>query len=472
MKTIKDTDFFETLKHSSNYISAHIATIALSFISIPVFTRLFTRADYGIFSIFNIYVMIMTVILTLNSHTAVSRYYYEKTDDFDAFVGSTFIFVGPIFTATVVIVMLFYKQITSLIYLPKMLPVYLLFACLFNIIYSIYNQILIPQKRSREVANISILKGYAGFGISVLFVYMLKENRYLGKIWGILLIDSIFSVYFIIMMSQFLKFSFKIRHIKYIIIYSFPLIAYELGSIILLQLDTIMINKMIDASAAGLYSLGYNIAIPLIFVIDSTQRALIPDFFILYKKKEYNRLNVLTKQIFSVVLTVALAAIIFIKEILMILADRKFYPSLGIVPIVIIGFIFYGMTTVYNRYILYDKKTFYLSVTVLLSAVLNILLNMIYIPRYGYIAAAYTTVASYFFMFFITWMVVKIILRKETTPLLMIWEPFLIMLFFIGVVYFISLLKLNSILFLSIKFIVLAAFCLIVFHREIKGIFK
>ena len=76
---IKNSDIYDTLKHAKNYFSADVATKAIGFISIPIFTRLFTQEDYGIVAVFSSYVGIMTVILSLNSYTAVSRYYYEKT---------------------------------------------------------------------------------------------------------------------------------------------------------------------------------------------------------------------------------------------------------------------------------------------------------------------------------------------------------------------------------------------------------
>ena len=93
IKRIKSSDFYETLKHSKNYFSANLATKAIAFISIPIFTRLLTQADYGIIAVFTAYVGILTVILSFNSHYAVSRYYYEKKDDFDEFLGTTIILV-------------------------------------------------------------------------------------------------------------------------------------------------------------------------------------------------------------------------------------------------------------------------------------------------------------------------------------------------------------------------------------------
>ena len=468
IKKIKNTDIFETLKHSKNYFSADMATKAIAFISIPIFTRLFTRADYGIVAVFLSYVGIMTVVLSLNSYTAVSRHYYEKTDDFGEFIGTTLIFVGLIFGLTISVYVLFYRQITSLIQLPGLLPIYLLFACLFAIIYSIYCQILLPQKRSKEVATISVLKGYITFGIAILFVYLLKENRYLGKIWATLLTGFIFSIYFMIKLHRYSKLSFKMKHIKYILTYSIPLIPYALSGVILAQFDRIMVNNIIDSASAGLYSLGYNIGMLLLLVIGSTQKALIPDFFKFLDNNEYNRLDALFKKVFSIVTIVALGLVLLAKEIVVILADKKFHAGLNVVPIVVIGYIFYGMFVVYGMYPGYKKKTLFISIVALTAGVSNIILNAIFIPKYGYIAAAYTTVASYFIMFLMAWFISKMVLKQRVTTLWMIWKHTLIMFCFIAFVYFLNMLSLNAILFFTIKLMILALFGIIVFYREIK----
>jgi O-antigen/teichoic acid export membrane protein len=468
IKKIKSTDIFETLKHGKNYFSADIATKAIAFVSIPIFTRLFTQADYGIVAVFGAYVGIITVILSLNSYTAVGRYYYEKTNDFGAFIGTTLTFVGLIFGLTLPIYILFYNQIASLMQLPGLLPIYLLFACLFAIIYSLYYQILVPQKRSKEAATISILNGYIGFGIAVLFVYLLTENRYLGQIWATLLIGLIFSIYFMIKIRKYSKFCFKIEHIKYIATYSFPLIPYALSGIILAQFDRIMINDIIDTASAGLYSLGYNVGMLLLMVIGATQTAWMPDFFKLRDNKEYDRFDALIEKVFSIVTIAALGLVLFAKEIVMILADEKFHPGLCVVPLVVIGYVFFGMSSVYGVHIGYKKKTVFTSIVALTAGISNIVLNAIYIPKYGYIAAAYTTVASYFIMFLLTWIVSKIVLKQRVTPLWMIWKPTLLMFCFIGFVYFLDMFTMNAILFFVIKLMILALFGIIVFYKEIK----
>lgn len=472
IEKIRNTDIFETLKNTKNYFSANIAIKALGFIYIPIFTRLFTQEDYGIVAVFSSYVGIIAVILSLNSYTAVSRYYYEKTEDFDSFLGTTVLFVGVILSVLVPCYILFLKPLGVFMKLPGALPLYLLLAAVFSIIASIYNQIIVPRKESKKYARINVLKTYIGFGISVLLVYSLKDARYLGKIWATLLVGSGFSVYFLINIFREARISWNRDHIKYILSYSVPLLPYHLSGIILAQFDRIMINKMIDASAAGLYSLGYEVGMILSIVIGSTQMALMPDFFRFLNRGEYKRLDSLVKKVFSIIIVSAFGLILFSREIVIVLADKKFHAALGVVPIVVIGYVFFAMFTIYGMYIGYAKKTIYSSVVVLTAGITNIVLNLIFIPRYGYVAGAYTTVVSYFIMFLLAWFFARIVLKQKTTPLWIVWKPTIITFASIGVVILVSGLKLPFVAMFVIKLALLTIFTVLIFQKEITVLYN
>ena len=356
--------------------------------------------------------------------------------------------------------------------LPGLLPIFLIFTCLFQILRSIYLQILIPQKKSKEVATIKIVKGYTAVVLGIVFVLLLQENKYLGRIWANLLVYSIFSIFFLLKLRKYCKLSFNLNHIKYIVHFSFPLIPSTLSNTILSQFDRIMITSTLGLASAGLYSLGYNIGTILLMVVAAIQMAILPDFYKFIRNNEYDRLDFLVKRIFSFITVAALGLVFFAKEIGIVLADKKFHPGLSVVPVVVIAYTFYAMYLVYGKYISYEKKTYYSSAVVLSAGILNIVLNALFIPRYGYIAAAYTTLVSYFFLFLLTWVVVKKISEQRITPLWMIWKPAVLMFGFIIINYITNQLDLEFFTFLLIKVIMLILFNIVVFWREIKTLYQ
>ena len=90
---------------------------------------------------------------------------------------------------------------------------------------------------------------------------------------------------------------------------------------------------------------------------------------------------------------------------------------LPIAPVIVGGYVFHGVSSFYNRGIYFKKKNGYLALIVLLSGVINIYLNVQFIPIYGYKAAAYTTLFSYFVMMLLSIFVTTIILKLPSLPL-------------------------------------------------------
>ena len=93
--------FKEILKHGRNYLVANLATRALAFISIPVYTRLLTPNDYGVVSIFLGVAAIMGSVLSLSADKSVSRYFFDQKnpEDFKRLVGTSGILAIIIFLA-------------------------------------------------------------------------------------------------------------------------------------------------------------------------------------------------------------------------------------------------------------------------------------------------------------------------------------------------------------------------------------
>ena len=79
------SDFFELIKHGKNYISADLFTKGLAFISIPIFTRLLVPEEYGILAIFLLFIAVFTIISGLSVRRTMTRYYYEKSNDFNEY---------------------------------------------------------------------------------------------------------------------------------------------------------------------------------------------------------------------------------------------------------------------------------------------------------------------------------------------------------------------------------------------------
>ena len=460
------------MMHARNYFSAEVATRAIGFISIPVFTRLYTTADFGMVAVFMSYFAIFSVLIPLNSHSAVGRYYYENTDDFPEFVGTTLTLVLGIIVLVAPFFYIFYPNLSGLMDLRGSLLLFLFAACIFEVLQRIYMQILVPQKRSKEAATITVLRGYLTFGLAVLLVSILDSERYRGQIWAIVLTGLVFFVYFAVQIGRFSRFGFQTKHFRYIAHFSFPLIPYALSGVLLAQFDRIMINSTLDTSAAGLYSLGYNIGMLLYLLSHAVQMAFTPYFFEMQDKKEYRYLDKTTARVFSLISLAALGLIFFGRELGVIIADEKFHEGLQVIPPVVLGYLFFALYMVYGRFIGYEKKTYFSSILVITAGAVNIVLNAIFIPRYGYVAAAYTTLASYLLLGVMAWLVARFIIKSRETPTWVVGKPLLLIFACLGVHYLVTDTGAALWVMTLVKIVLVLLFSLIVFAKDLAEVRK
>lgn len=408
------------LIHVFNYFGANIATKAISFISIPIFTRLLSVADYGILNLYSTYIGIFGVVMTLNVHSSISRYFYDKRseEDFKKFAGTTTLLTIFIYVPFLFGFIFFRNIISEWLQIPTSVIVFIPLTIIIGTTASIFMQIMQPLYESKKIARVIIISSYSSFILSIFFLFFLSKEKYFAQIWGQLIVGALFFFYYLKTLKPFVTFTFDKKYLSYIFQYSIPLIPHALSGVILNQIDRVMINKYEGAGSTGMYSFAYNIAMLMSIFVVSIYQAWIPKYFEYMNAKDYeghdkdvDRLNRLT-------VLVAVALSLFGRELGIILAAKNFHASLSIIPIVVVGYVFEGLFTIYGRDIGYSRKTIYATIIALSSGGLNIWLNTIYIPIYGYQVAAWTTLISYIFMALLAWLINIMVLKIHTYSLL------------------------------------------------------
>ncbi len=461
--------FRDTLKHFSNYFSANAATKALGFISIPVLTRLLTPAEYGIYSVFLTYVGMFVIIMPLNAHSAISRYWYEEKDDFDRFLGTSILLALISFGVTSLVLIVFKKQLSAFMQIDEILLLLLIPFVILRLVGLIFNQVFIPQRKSKMIARYEVIKAYGGFALGVALIFLFQSHRYYGVIAGQLIILFLVSLFMINKLKPYFYAVLNKGHLKYILKYSMPRLPHALSGIILAQFDRIMIKGYNGSEDAGLYSLAYNIGMLLSVFIIALLQAWTPDFYKSMNNKDYKTLDADIHKAFRLMLLGGMGLMLFGPDAGLILAGKEFHASLKIIPLIVTGYVFWGLWGFFSRSISYSYKTIWLSVVSLSAGMVNIILNAIYIPRYGYVAGAVTTVVSYILMAALGWFITKYILKLHVMPMFRFaWLIILMVVFYLPVIYFPAW---NIPLFPAIllKFVIFVLFGVIIFYSYRHG---
>lgn len=413
--------------HVFKYLSGDILVKLLGFISLPVYTFFLTPEEYGIFAIFLSYVAIGVIIFTFNTHTSVGRFIYEKDISIGSFLYVTLLLaiVGIILSSIILYSIDEAYLLETLQFDVKKYGVFLIVLVFLNTLYNIYNQILLAKKRSKEYTLLLALKAYGAFFVSLGFLYFYEASS-TSMIWGLVVVTFFIAIYVFYKLYGQLVFSFNMGALRYIFTYSVFLIPYALSSVIMSQIDRIMLGNMVSTYSAGIYSVATVLGlIPLMFYT-AISNAWIPNYFQHMDGKNYQKID---KDIQKITLFLALgifALVVFADMIVSVLLNQKYHEALDAIVLLTIGTYFMIMWYLWGINIGYAKKTIIGSIIGILSAVLNVGLNWYLIPLYELNGAVYATLISYAFMAFSGYVVSKYILKVHTTSLFTLRWAFLI----------------------------------------------
>lgn len=441
------SDHKALLKHSRNYLLANLATKALAFISIPVYTRLLTVEEYGVIGVFMSIIGIAAVLFTLNSEVAISRYYYDakSEEDFKRFVGSTIFLTMIILCFTTIIFILIFPILAKTLSFSKTLTLCILPVALYQVTNNLFVQIYNPLMQSKKVAIVSSIQAYLAFGLSALCMMSMTGEKYYGYVYGNILAMVILSVYIYKQIKPYYIFAHEKEHYKYILNYCLPYIPYTLSGVILLQFSRIFIGQNQGYTLAGSYTLTTNIAALMMVVISVTHSAWNPYYFRYMNAKDTRSLDSDYNLIWRATLLIAFVLSAFGKELALLLSKGgEYLTTIYVLPLLIIGYVFYQWAYVYLRNTGYAKRNIWNAYCVLLSGIANIVLNACFVPILSEVGAAIATCLSFLALLLLSWGVNRIVIKEYVPRIMVFIKPF------ICLVPFMFFLILNSLLIHSI----------------------
>lgn len=436
---IKQLSFYDTIRHGSVYMFSFVAVQALMVVSLPIFTKLLTPADFGIYEVFNNTVRVIGVIISLNLFNGFYRFYFEEHIDSKSLMQFLLRTSFISFVIGSALLLFFYKQISAFINLPEVLFVWIIIAVFSNIVFNFFNTYNNAQRFSTRAGIWQFVTQLLRVAGAVILVWFWKRNYY-GRIVGENIVLFILSI--IIVIVYFRKY-IGIREVipdkKEIVRYAVSFIPIGLSGFVLGYLDTIMINSSQGSNDAGIYSYAYKIAVIYSGITTAFITANRPKLFELLNQNKEEEVIAQMRSMFKLVVALSTFFIFFSADGGKILSlNDAFNAGLHLMPVLILSYIFNDLNDLYSFYFHYEKKVKYFYYSFAVSAILNFVLNIYFIPKYGYQAAAYTTLVSYGFMLFCTYIICKKIVKVRVPAVIRFLDYLLIIVIVLVVNYFMT----------------------------------
>lgn len=451
--SVRKNNFFA---HSKNYLLAEIFNKGLIFLTIPVFTRLLSPEEYGVLAIFASILAIFTVIMGLNFQACIVVKYCDHDEDFPEFLGANLIFLFLNNIILISLCFIFASPLASIFSIR--VDIFIIAVIISSFVFFIQVELsyLQASQQSKKYVNISVVRNILVTLLALVWTYLLKNNRYYGNIYSQLLVFGIIFIFVIFNLIKIARFCFKLRYLKYALLFSIPLIPHTLAGIILSQVDRVMINHFLGSYQVGLYSLAFNVGLLVAVFVGALNNAWIPIFFDSLKNESYDKIQNLAEKYSKIVLIAAFGLILFGKEIIIIMADRQYVESYKIVPLFALSGVATFLYTLFVNYAFYKRRTGMISIISLLSCFVSIVLNYILIPKFGYAGAAWANLFSHILLFILHYSSVRFILKLKVIRLDKIIVDVVVLFVFIGVyaVFKFDALFLNLLLKILLIFII------------------
>lgn len=385
-------------KASTFYLIGNLFNKGMSFLTVPIFTRVLSTVDYGIVTTYNSWVAILSMIIGFATHMGIRSAFvdYRKEIDDVMSITTTFVlFVGAIFSMFIGLFSIFLKI---------SFPIYLVILCIFQGLFSAvlenYSMYLMMQYKYKFRTALMILPNLLSVCLSIVsIIFILKSKLYMGRIVTTALVIIGFGILVLLLIYRKSQMFFNYKYLKYVLTISSPLILHGIALNILSQSDRTMITWLADASQTGIYSLVYNFSMLATVITTALDGVWIPWFTEKLKIDDKNSINKISIKYINLITYAMVVLILVGPEFIKVLASSEYWEGINIIPpTVLANYVIFAYTLYVNIEHFY-KKTFFITMNTLIAAFTNVILNYLLIPEYGYIAAAYTTLFSYLVAF-------------------------------------------------------------------------
>ena len=392
------------LKNITIYSIGNIIPQAATFLLLPLYTRYLIPAEYGIVQSMHVMAGILTVLMTLAIDRSIYRFYFEYNtiDKRKAFLGTITISLLSISTITLFILLIMRSTVALIFESISFYPYFAyaittVYLTVLGIIPKVYFQV---EEKAGKFIKFSLGEFFLKTILIIFFVVYAGRGAE-GMLLGGLLSAFFLSPVYIYVISKIIipkwDKNIFIENIKY----SYPMVVGLLSGWILNLSDRVFIERFLSITDVGIYSLAYKIAGILMISTTAINQAYNPIFFKIANDKNKNSKQILSVYNNYIILCIIMFAMIitmFSKEFIMLLGD-KYQSAYALVSLIMVGILFSQVGGIFNRAYYQAKNTFPPTLIGITTAIINILLNFILVPKYGSYGAAYSTIISFVFLF-------------------------------------------------------------------------
>ena len=393
------------LKSGVWYTVANFILGSLTFLTTPIFARLMTKEDFGSFQNYESWLHIIEIIVTFNVEASLISGRFDYQNTFNRFVFSVLALGAFSCLSWLIVFRLCSEWIEPWLGFGNKYVYWMFAYILFSVAIKIYQ--VREQYFYRYVSSVAVSLGVA---ISTVIVSLLllccMEDKVFARIAGQAAPVIVFGgVLCLILGYRCNQVDFSCW--QYALPLCLPYIPHLLSMTVLNSVDKIMITNLCGAEYTALYGVAYTCGRAGNTLLRSMNTAYGPWLADQIAKRDFSSIRNVSYTYIHVFLFLILGILLLGPEILSILGGFAYMEAIYVLPPVMVGTVCQFLYTMFVNIEQLSKSIKGMAVASISAAVLNFMLNLIFIPSFGYLAAAYTTLAGYLWLLLVHMYLVK-----------------------------------------------------------------
>ena len=379
------------------FTACSILQKGISFVVVPIFTRVLSTKEYGTYSLYLSWLQILTIVTSLYLYYGVftnGMNKYDQKQDRDRYVSSM---QGLTLTITFGVFLIFlvtHSVWSDFLGLSPHLIFLMFIEMAFTPALSFWSGRQRFEYKYKKLVLITVSKSILNPILGLIFVFA-SDDKATARVVSVVIVEVAFCG--IIMIRQFVhgKCWYNYEYWKYALGLAIPLLPHYLSGMILNKGDQIMINKMVGTSEVAFYSVAYNIGMLIQIFTNAISNSFTPWVYQKIKSKDYDGISNTIDFLLLIVGGISLFLMFLSPELVLIFGSSGYSSAAYVIPPVAASVFFIFLYNILAVPQFYFEKTQFLMISSILAAGINIILNYFFIREFGYIAAGYTTLICY-----------------------------------------------------------------------------
>jgi O-antigen/teichoic acid export membrane protein len=395
-------------RNTGAYMVASVAPMAVNFLMLPVYTRYMTPADYGVLALVSVFSALLLSMSGLQVASSLGRHFFDHDYENQRVLFSSLLFsIVGINLCMLLPLHVFGEHVSKWAFrggIPfhpyLQLALILVF---FNGITSCCVFMLRTEQRGGAFMLLSLGNTLTSVLFGIYFVVIRGMGAH-GALLGTTCSASVYACTLLLANRRSLRFVYDPAKVKIALRFSIPLVPVTMGSILFIYSDKYVLSYFVSTAAIGLYDMANRFAVLIQMGGTSYKGAYSPVFMRLAIENREHAPTVFKHVITRYVVVCCLAILgvaMFAEDAIQLLLPEAFHGSYRFIPILLGAYFFQGMMTFPLCALRFVERTKVLPVGTLVPGILNIVVNIVLIPRYGIIVAAWTTLGAYLLNFMI-----------------------------------------------------------------------